>query len=109
MRTSWKIVVMYGGKVAEYGSADEIYNHPQHPYTQRLLASFPDINRPTGQLASIPGTPPRLTELPGGCRFSPRCDVTLKECSEADPMMREPSPAHFVACHLCSGTEAPFS
>jgi oligopeptide/dipeptide ABC transporter ATP-binding protein len=103
------VVVMYGGKVAEFGTADEIYNHPQHPYTQRLLASFPDINRPSDQLASIPGTPPRLTELPKGCRFAPRCAVKLPQCDEADPPAVEASPGHSVACHLRSGKEALFS
>src|SRR5512138_104333 len=83
------VVVMYGGKVAEYGTADHIYNHAQHPYTQRLLASFPDINRPGSQLASIPGTPPRLTELPKGCRFAPRCDVRLTLCNTTDPHLIE--------------------
>ena len=100
------VVVMYGGKVAECGTAEEIYNHPQHPYTQRLLASFPDMNRPSGQLASIPGTPPRLTELPRGCRFSPRCAVRLASCAELDPRLVEPIPQHYVACHLCNGSEA---
>ncbi len=103
------VVVMYGGKVAESGTADEIYNHPQHPYTQRLLASFPDINRPSGQLASIPGTPPRLTELPPGCRFAPCCNVKLPQCDQADPLLREPGPGHYVACHLCTAPEAHFS
>jgi len=103
------VVVMYGGKVAEYGTADEIYNRPQHPYTQRLLASFPDLNRPSGQLASIPGTPPRLTELPKGCRFAPRCDVKLPHCDQVDPASREPRPGHYVACHLCAGKEALFT
>src|SRR5512138_203699 len=83
------VVVMYGGKVAERGTADEIYNRPQHPYTERLLASFPDIHRPSGQLASIPGTPPRLTELPAGCRFAPRCDVRLTLCNTTDPHLIE--------------------
>jgi peptide/nickel transport system ATP-binding protein len=103
------VVVMYGGKVAEYGSADEIYNQPQHPYTQRLLASFPDVNRPAGALASIPGTPPRLTDLPRGCRFEPRCALKLAKCSEVDPVLIEPSEKHFVACHLCQGREAHFT
>ena len=103
------VVVMYGGKVAEYGTADQIYNHPEHPYTQRLLASFPDINRPNNQLASIPGTPPRLTELPSGCRFGPRCDVRLPKCAEIDPPLIEPAPDHYVACHLREGKEALFT
>jgi peptide/nickel transport system ATP-binding protein len=103
------VVVMYGGKVAEYGTAEQIYNQPQHPYTQRLLASFPDVNRPSDQLASIPGTPPRLTELPRGCRFGPRCDVKLPRCAEIDPPLLEPAPEHYVACHLRSGEEAHFA
>ena len=67
------VVVMYGGKVAEYGTADHIYNEAQHPYTQKLLEAFPDVTKPGDTLASIPGTPPRLTNLPPGCRFEPRC------------------------------------
>ncbi len=102
------VVVMYGGKVAEYGLADDIYNCPQHPYTQRLLASFPDLNRPGESLASIPGTPPRLTDLPPGCRFQPRCDVSIEKCAQLGPPMLEISPGHYAACHLCRGVEARF-
>jgi len=103
------VVVMYGGKVAEYGTADRIYNHAEHPYTQRLLASFPDVNRPAGTLVSIPGTPPRLTDLPRGCRFEPRCDVKLPKCADIDPALTEPADGHYVACHLCKGKEAHFA
>ena len=103
------VVVMYGGKVAESGTADEVYNHAQHPYTQRLLASFPNINEPRERLASIPGTPPRLTELPQGCRFAPRCEVKLPECTRVDPPVTEPTPGHFVACLLCDGKAAEFA
>ena len=71
------VVVMYGGKVAEYGTADHIYNEAQHPYTQKLLAAFPDVSQPGDTLASIPGTPPRLTNLPPGCRFEPRCHLKI--------------------------------
>jgi oligopeptide/dipeptide ABC transporter ATP-binding protein len=101
--------VMYGGKVAESGTADQIYNNAQHPYTQRLLASFPDVNRLAEALVSIPGTPPRLTDLPRGCRFEPRCDVKLPECADIDPPMVESSAGHYVACHLCKGREAHFA
>lgn len=94
------VVVMYGGKVAEYGPVDEIFNAPQHPYTQKLLESFPDLARPTGSLASIPGAPPRLTELPPGCRFAPRCHARLQKCDSQSPALIEVKAGHFAACHL---------
>ncbi len=100
------VIVMYGGKVAECGTADQIYNQAEHPYTRGLLASFPDINRPSERLASIPGTPPRLTELPRGCRFAPRCSVRTKACDLGDPGLRQAAPRHLVACHLCTGEAA---
>jgi len=103
------VVVMYGGKVAEYGTADHIYNHASHPYTQRLLASFPDLNRPADTLASIPGTPPRLTDLPNGCRFHPRCNVKVKECETVNPKLITISEGHYAACHLCKGQETQFA
>ncbi len=103
------VVVMYGGKVAEYGSADKIYNHPEHPYTQRLLASFPDLNKPTDTLASIPGTPPRLTDLPPGCRFEPRCHLKVERCSQVVPPLLEVAPEHYASCILREGVEANFS
>jgi peptide/nickel transport system ATP-binding protein len=95
--------------VAEYGTAEAIYNNPQHPYTQRLLASFPNLSQPADTLASIPGTPPRLTDLPSGCRFHPRCQVRVEACPRLVPPIREAEAAHYVACHLAQGPEAIFS
>lgn len=100
------VVVMYGGKVAEYGTADRIYNEAQHPYTQKLLAAFPDVNQPGDTLASIPGTPPRLTNLPPGCRFEPRCHVKIARCAEVNPPLLEISPKHYASCILREGAEA---
>jgi len=107
------VVVMYGGVVAEYGPIDAVYNAPQHPYTQLLLEAFPDLNRPAGTLASIPGTPPRLNDLPPGCRFGPRCPKCLEQCSQQRPglvdvtgiTIRQPSVLqhHWAACHLLAG------
>ncbi|MFH1184730.1 MAG: ABC transporter ATP-binding protein [Chloroflexota bacterium] len=102
------VAVMYGGKVAEAGSADSIYNSPQHPYTDKLLQSFPDLNRPSGDLASIPGTPPRVTDLPPGCRFEPRCHRRIEICATTAPPMLETSAGHRAACHLCEGPVANF-
>ncbi len=103
------VVVMYGGKVAESGTADEIYNHAGHPYTQRLLASFPDLDRPGSQLAAIPGMPPRLTQLPRGCRFAPRCNVRVAACDEVDPPQIEVAPQHHAACLLARPEEVRLS
>ena len=106
------VVVMYGGKVAEYASADRIYNHAEHPYTQRLLASFPDLNRSanssSAELVSIPGTPPRLTNLPAGCRFEPRCHLKVEQCAEVIPPLLEVAPQHYASCILRDGVEANF-
>jgi len=100
------VVVMYGGKVAEYGTADYIYNEAQHPYTQKLLEAFPDVTKPGDTLASIPGTPPRLTNLPPGCRFEPRCHLKIEKCSQINPPLLEVSPKHYVSCILRDGAEA---
>lgn len=121
------VVVMYGGKVAEYGSVDRVYNAPQHPYTQRLLEAFPDLNAPSEKLASIPGAPPRLNKLPPGCRFEPRCHKKIEICArvapklidvsfikdeggrrkDEDSALRFPPFAfsHLAACHLCAAPE----
>ena len=100
------VVVMYGGKVAESGPADGIYNDARHPYTRRLLASFPDLNRPVEDLAFIPGTPPNLTDLPTGCRFHPRCPEKMEVCTRVSPPVVEVTQGHYGTCHLLPGTEA---
>jgi len=111
------VVVMYGGVVAEYGPIDAVYNAPRHPYTQLLLEAFPDLNRPAETLASIPGTPPRLNDLPPGCRFGPRCPQCSEHCSQKKPELvevtgtaiRQPSflQHHWAACHLLAGVAGP--
>jgi peptide/nickel transport system ATP-binding protein len=93
------VLVMYGGKTAEYGSVDAIFNDPGHPYTQRLLQAFPDINSPASELASIPGYPPPLDALPPGCRFEPRCICKRDLCAVKSPPLIAIRPGHFVACH----------
>ncbi|MCL4868716.1 MAG: ABC transporter ATP-binding protein [Anaerolineae bacterium] len=94
------VLVMYGGVTAEYADVDTIFNAPQHPYTQELLRAFPDLSRPTGKLVSIPGYPPRLTALPPGCRFAPRCPHVMERCHQERPPLHTPSPTHLASCHL---------
>ncbi|MEO8608096.1 MAG: ABC transporter ATP-binding protein [Chloroflexota bacterium] len=93
------VLVMYGGKVAEYGSVDTIFNHPLHPYTHRLLEAFPDVNAPNISLASIPGHPPPLNDLPPGCRFEPRCHRRTDICATLPPPLSQLEPDHYAACH----------
>ena len=73
-----RVVVMYGGVVAEENDAAALFAQPQHPYTQQLLLSFPDLAHPDRPLRGIPGTPPRLDDMPPGCRFAPRCPHRLR-------------------------------
>jgi peptide/nickel transport system ATP-binding protein len=96
------VLVMYAGKAAEYASSDVIYNQAKHPYTRRLLKAFPDIDNLDAELVSIPGVPPRLDDLPLGCRFSPRCYL-CKDCCKLDqPSLVEFEDCHYIACHMYS-------
>jgi peptide/nickel transport system ATP-binding protein len=95
-----KVLVMYGGRVAEYGPVEQVFGSPRHPYTQRLLKAFPDLDNPQAELASIPGSPPRLSALPTGCRFHPRCPLAVERCVIEAPLPRPVADRQLVACHL---------
>ncbi len=94
------VLVMYGGQLAEYANTDGIYNNAVHPYTRRLLVAFPDIQNPDAELASIPGHPPPLDNLPTGCRFEPRCEVSIDKCTQKIPPVVEVAPGHSARCVL---------
>ncbi len=98
-----EVLVMYGGKTAEQGSVDAIFNESLHPYTRRLLEAFPDVDKPNSDLASIAGNPPSLNNLPPGCRFEPRCHRRTDLCVAQVPLLLEHQPAHFAACHHPEG------
>jgi oligopeptide/dipeptide ABC transporter ATP-binding protein len=101
------VLVMYGGVVAEYSDVDTIYNAPRHPYTQELLKAFPDLTRPNGRLAAIPGYPPRLDALPPGCRFAPRCPAAFARCQSSQPPLYAVAQGHSASCFLvaCEGSK----
>lgn len=99
------VLVMYGGVTAEYGNVDKIYNHPVHPYTQNLIKAFPDLSNPSGKLISIPGYPPRLDQLPKGCRFAPRCSQAFDRCQVEKPPIYELKDQHQASCFLVEGQE----
>ena len=76
---------VYGGVVAEENTVTTLFAAPQHPYTQQLLGSFPDVAHPDRPLRGIPGTPPRLDAMPVGCRFAPRCPFAFDRCHVERP------------------------
>jgi oligopeptide transport system ATP-binding protein len=96
-----RVVVMYGGKIVETGTLDEIFYNPRHPYTWGLLASMPRLDQSRDQdLASIPGSPPSLVNPPVGCPFTGRCPYAMKICQEQMPEATIASDSHQVACWL---------
>ncbi len=95
-----RVAVMYGGKLVETASADELFDNPKHPYTKGLLASIPKLDEDEQELISIPGTPPDLMMPPKGCPFAARCKHTLKVCEESMPEYYKISKDHLSACWL---------
>ncbi len=91
-------IIMYAGRVVESGSVEDLFTRPAHPYTRRLIASFPNIHARREMVSSIPGDPPNLLHPPPGCNFSPRCEYALPACSEAEPELLELAPGHRAAC-----------
>jgi oligopeptide/dipeptide ABC transporter ATP-binding protein len=98
--TCQRVVVMYGGRVAEQGPVEQVFTAPRHPYTLRLLRAFPDPDGVERELASIPGSPPRLSELPSGCRFHPRCIMAKDRCRHETPALRDQGHGQYAACHF---------
>lgn len=95
-----RIVVMYGGRLMEAGSALDIFDNPQHPYTRALLKCLPSITGDTARLEPIPGTIPSLIDPPDNCIFSPRCPSVLEISREKRPPEFATGPGHRVACFL---------
>jgi oligopeptide/dipeptide ABC transporter ATP-binding protein len=103
-----RVVVMYGGIIAEEAEAFRLYAHPQHPYTQALLASFPDLSHPDRRLVGIPGVPPRLDNMPPGCPFAPRCPHVFDRCLTERPPAFPLSHDRRASCFLLEpGHERP--
>ena len=94
-----RIAVMYAGKIVEYGTADDVFYDPRHPYTWALLSSMPDLDT-DGKLDAIPGTPPNMIYPPKGDAFAPRNKYAMQIDFEAQPPMFEVSPTHKAATWL---------
>jgi peptide/nickel transport system ATP-binding protein len=99
--TANAVMVMYAGRIMEYGPARQIFEQPQHPYTWGLLDSMPSIERRLTALVPIEGSPPSLLAPPSGCPFHPRCRYRFEPCPVDRPPLVAPAPeAHPDACHL---------
>ena len=93
-----EVAVMYAGRIVEKGTLDDVFNRTMHPYTEGLFNSLPNINDRKAKLQPIPGLMPDPTNLPVGCAFAPRCKYATEACKQAQPVVRQVSDTHTVAC-----------
>jgi peptide/nickel transport system ATP-binding protein len=99
--TADRVAVMYAGRIAEIGPVADVIHRPQHPYTKGLMGSIPSIIAEREQLAQIDGTMPRLTAIPPGCAFHPRCPHAFDRCRRERPQLMAAG-ATRAACWLVS-------
>jgi len=100
--TANRVAVMYAGRIAELGPVKDVIRHPRHPYTVGLMGSIPTIGADLERLSQIEGAMPRLTSIPPGCAFHPRCPKRFDKCDKVRP---DPMPVGdgAVACWLWEG------
>ena len=97
--TADRVAVMYAGRIVEVGPVREVIKHARHPYTRGLMGSIPMVGHDMGKLAQIEGTMPRLTEIPAGCPFHPRCPSAFARCTRERPELM-PAGGSQAACWL---------
>jgi peptide/nickel transport system ATP-binding protein len=95
-----RVAVMYAGQIVEWASSADLYAQPRHPYTQKLFAVLPRLDRRGERLDSLPGRVPGPDTVFRGCRFADRCSAVFERCQSETPALLESSPGHFVRCHL---------
>ena len=92
------VAVMYAGRIVEVGTTAEVFNNTQHPYTEGLFDSLPNLKQRGEELVPIQGLMPDPADLPPGCTFAPRCPYATEACSKAVPGLRHVEGTHYVAC-----------
>ncbi|WP_374440671.1 ABC transporter ATP-binding protein [Stella sp.] len=95
-----RVAVMYAGRIVEYADVRTLFRRPAHPYTAGLLRSLPRLGGNARRLASIEGQPPRLTALPPGCPYAPRCPRVQERCRRDAPELVSLAEGHQVRCHF---------
>jgi peptide/nickel transport system ATP-binding protein len=93
-----RVATMYAGAIVELGPVYDIFYRPAHPYTLGLIQAVPTVTGDFEDLASIPGSPPDLIDLPPGCKFHIRCPYATERCREEEPSLKRFGPDHTVAC-----------
>ena len=96
-----KVAIMYAGEIVEYGTLDQVYRRPVHPYTKGLFASIPDLHKHVRRLTPIKGLMPDPSNLPEGCTLCPRCPAAMERCSKEAPQYVEVESGHMVKCFCC--------
>ena len=97
-----EVIIMYAGRILEKAKTIDLFTTPRHPYTQGLLQSLPrfEQGKTNQRLQAIPGTVPKLTDLPKGCKFAPRCQWVMDRCHTEEPGLLNFSPTHQSRCWL---------
>jgi oligopeptide/dipeptide ABC transporter ATP-binding protein len=98
--TVQNVLVMYAGRAVEYSDVSGLFNEPMHPYTKGLIASVPGLGKAGEKLGGIKGEPPSPLDLPGGCRFHPRCEHAREICRIHEPELVRVGDGRLCACHL---------
>ncbi len=93
-----RICVMYAGKIIESAPVNTIFENPKHPYTKGLISALPKIKTKQKRLNTIPGLVPESYNLPAGCRFHPRCEYKIDDCSKVSPELKIIDESHLAAC-----------
>jgi peptide/nickel transport system ATP-binding protein len=104
--TADRVAVMYAGRIAEIGPVQDVIHRPQHPYTVGLMGSIPAIGQEVERLPQIEGSMPRLTAIPRGCAFNPRCPKAFDRCRSERPDLL-PAGSTRAACWLHAGNVIP--
>ena len=92
------VAIMYAGSIIEYGSVEQVYKDPLHPYTQGLFAALPDIYDRKDRLTAMKGVVSDALNLSKGCKFNPRCPMVMGKCREDQPRLIKINSEHYVAC-----------
>lgn len=95
------VAVVYAGELVEYGTKEDLFDHPRHPYTKGLFGALPDLSKDVNRLSPVEGLPPDPSSLPVGCAFASRCGYATDKCQKGHVEMKRFGDTHYVRCNCC--------